>query len=315
MDMTTIAAGATATRPATRPNWVNIIGISFYHLVAALAFFPYFFSWTAVIVAVAGTFVFGTIGINVFYHRYLTHKGFQSPKWFEKWMAVMAICSFQDTPAHWVAVHRRHHEFADDEPDPHTPLRSFLWAHVGWILVHSPDMSRYEIYARYAKDVLRDPFLRSLENQRVYLGIIIAHWFVFFGAGAGWTLLAGGTGAEALQFGLGLVVWGVFVRTVFNWHNTWAVNSVSHMWGYRNYETDEHSRNNVVLGLTAMGEGWHNNHHADPRSARHGHRPWEIDVTYWTIRLFGVVGLAWRITEPQISPGGAGNAVTTKPAE
>ncbi|MFC3645073.1 acyl-CoA desaturase [Aquibium oceanicum] len=286
-------------------HWVNIIGIGFYHLVAALAFLPYFFSWTGVILVFVGMQLFGTVGINVFYHRYLTHKGFQCPKWLEYTMAVMAVCSFQDTPAHWVAVHRRHHEFADDEPDPHTPVRSFLWAHVGWILVKSPDMSRYEIYSRYAKDVLRDPFYKLLEKRSVYLGIIVAHWFVFFLGGFGATLLAGGTGAQALQFGLSILVWGVFVRTVFNWHNTWAVNSVSHLWGYRNYETGEHSRNNIVLGLTAMGEGWHNNHHADPRSARHGHRPWEIDGTYLIIRLFALCGLAWKIREPQV-PGMAG---------
>ena len=100
-------------------------------------------------------------------------------------------------------------------------------------------------------------------------------------------LLAGSTAGEAAQFGLSVLVWGVFVRTVLNLHNTWAVNSVTHMWGYRNYETDEHSRNNLVVGYTAMGEGWHNNHHADPRSARHGHRWWELDITYLTIRLFG----------------------------
>jgi len=298
LSVSTSPANDTTPAKSYPLDWVNIIGITFYHLVAGLAFLPYFFSWTGVVLAVLGTFVFGMVGINVFYHRYLTHKGFQCPKWLEYTMAVLGVCCFQDTPARWVAIHRRHHEHADDEPDPHTPVRSFLWAHVGWILVKSPDLSRYEIFSRYAKDVLRDPFYRLLEKQSVYLGIIYVQWVVYFAVGAAIGAISGGV-AGALQFGLSLLVWGVFVRTVFNWHNTWAVNSVTHIWGYRNYETDENSRNNIIVGLLANGEGWHNNHHADPRSARHGHQWWEFDLTYLTIRLFGVLGLAWRITEPQ----------------
>jgi len=293
-------------------DWINVIGIGFYHLAAMLAFSSWFFSWTGVVLMLLGTYVFGTLGINVFYHRFLTHKGFQCPKWLEYTLAILAVCSFQDTPARWVAIHRRHHEHADDEPDPHTPLRSFLWAHVGWILVKSPDLSPYEIFSRYAKDILRDPFYRRLEKRIIYIGVIYASWLVFFGAGFGWTLLAGGSSGEAAQFGLSLLVWGVFVRTVLVWHITWSVNSVTHMWGYRNYETDEESRNNIVVGLLSMGEGWHNNHHADPRSARHGHLWWELDVSYLTIRLFGLLGLARRITEPNGQVKGA--RITTRAA-
>jgi fatty-acid desaturase len=289
---------------ARRINWVNVVGITAYHLIALLAVFPYFFSWTGVVLFVLGIFLFGMVGINIFYHRFLTHKGFQCPKWLEHAMAVFAVCSFQETPAQWVAIHRRHHEHADDEPDPHTPIRSFLWAHVGWILVKSPELSRYETFARYAKDVLRDPFYRMLEKQWAYLGIIYAQWVVFFAGGFVVTWLGGSTPAEALQFGLSLLVWGVFVRTVYIWHSTWAINSVTHLWGYRNYETDEHSRNNVICGILVNGEGWHNNHHADPRSARHGHMWWELDLSYWTIRLLGRLGLAWRITEPQVQKSG-----------
>jgi fatty-acid desaturase len=301
--MTDIAStariGAATTRhEAFALDWVNIIGIGFYHLVAALAFFPWFFSWTGVIVALLGTYFFCTVGINVFYHRFLTHKGFTCPKWLEYTMAVLAVCSFQDTPARWVAIHRRHHEHADDEPDPHTPVRSFLWAHVGWLLVKNPEYARDGVFARYAKDVLRDPLYRKLENGLYYFGIIYVQFVLFFAGGFAASSLAGGTAGEAAQFGLSLLVWGVFVRTVLNLHNTWAVNSVTHMWGYRNYETDEESRNNLIVGYTSMGEGWHNNHHADPRSARHGHRWWELDITYLTIRLLGLVGLADKIIEP-----------------
>jgi len=108
----------------------------------------------------------------------------------------------------------------------------------------------------------------------------------------------GGHSAEAIQFGASLLVWGVFVRTVAVWHITWSVNSVTHLWGYRNFDTDEDSRNNVFVGLISNGEGWHNNHHAHPRSARHGHRWWELDVTWLTIRMMMFLGLAKKVIVP-----------------
>ena len=126
-------------------------------------------------------------------------------------------------------------------------------------------------------------------------------WILFFAAGFIAELLLGGSTLEALQFGLSLLVWGVFLRTVLVWHNTWSVNSVTHMWGYRNYETDELSRNNLLVGYLSAGEGWHNNHHADPRSARHGHMWWEIDLTWLTIRLLAALGLARRVVTPSAS--------------
>lgn len=280
-------------------NWTNAIGIGFYHVIALLCFLPYFFSWSGVLFGVVTMLVFNTLGINILYHRFLTHKGFRCHKWAEYFMAVLAVCCFQDTPARWVAVHRRHHEHSDDDYDPHSPIRSFLWAHVGWIIMDSSDLSRYEIYGRYAKDILRDPFYRRLEKQQNYLGIIFGHWLVFFILGAVYGLLTIGTAAAATQLGFASLLWGVFFRTIIGWHITWAVNSVTHIWGYRNYETDENSRNNVIVGILASGEGWHNNHHADPRSARHGHKWWELDMTYLTIRAMGLLGIAWQIAEPR----------------
>jgi sn-1 stearoyl-lipid 9-desaturase len=123
-------------------------------------------------------------------------------------------------------------------------------------------------------------------------------WAVFFLGGAIAGLLLGGTIMQAIQFGLSLLVWGVFVRTVVHWHATWAVNSVTHLWGYRNYDTPDNSRNSFILGVLANGEGWHNNHHADPRSARHGHKFWEVDVSWLTIRLLMWLGLATNVALP-----------------
>lgn len=281
-------------------DWVNVIGISFFHIMAMLALFPVFFSWSGLILAIAGNFVFGTLGINVFYHRFLTHKGFQCPKWLEHSLAILAVCCFQDSPAQWVAVHRRHHEYSDTELDPHSPIRGFFWAHIGWVLFKSADVTRLELYSRYARDVVREPFYRRLENPLFYLGIVVMQCALFFGAGFVIELLYGGNMLAALRHGSSFLIWGVFVRTVFVWHATWSVNSVTHIWGYRNYDTNENSRNNILIGFLTNGEGWHNNHHADPRSSRYGHRRFELDLTYLTIRLLGLLGLAWKIRETQL---------------
>ena len=162
----------------------------------------------------------------------------------------------------------------------------------------SADMERMQIYARYAKDIVRDPFYRRLDNAVIYVGIILATWVMFFGAGFASALASGNSVAEALQFGLSLLVWGVFLRTVVVWHITWSVNSITNMWGYQSYDTGEESRNNVLIGFLSNGEGWHNNHHADPRSARHGHKWWEFDLTYLSLRGLALLGLAHKIAEP-----------------
>lgn len=278
--------------------WPYAIAVGSYHLLALLALLPWFFSWTGVVLAVLGLWVFGSLGINLCFHRLLTHRGLVCPKWLEYSFAVLGVCCMQDTPARWVAVHRRHHEHADRRDDPHSPLAGFFWSHVGWMLVENRDLSRLGIYDRYAKDILRDRFYRRLERTLLYPGIVVGSWAVFFVGGFVAELLMGGTIASALQFGGSLLVWGVFVRIVAVWHITWSVNSLSHIGGYQNYQTGEASRNNWLVALLTNGEGWHNNHHADPRSARHGHRGWEIDVVFGVVRVLRAVGLAWDVCEP-----------------
>ncbi|MEO6781294.1 MAG: acyl-CoA desaturase [Bradyrhizobium sp.] len=282
-----------------RIDWLNSLTITSYHALALLALMPIFFNWTAVIVAIVAARLSGLLGINIGYHRLLTHRGFKCPKWLEHSLVIVAVCCAEDTPARWVAVHRRHHEKADYQPDPHSPLGGFLWSHVGWLLVKNPDLSRFGIYDRYAKDILKDPFYVGLERNYQQPTIILIQLNIFFFVGLAAAAGQGASCLEAVPFALSIVIWGVFVRTVFVWHQTWAVNSLTHMWGYRNYVTDEDSRNNLFIGYLAHGEGWHNNHHADQRSARHGHRWWEFDTTYLTIRLLGKLGLAWDIVQPR----------------
>jgi stearoyl-CoA desaturase (delta-9 desaturase) len=312
-----VEAPATTTErldvPATvetgKIDWPYAGSFAFYHALALLAAVPWLFSWSGVAACLLGTYVFGTLGINLCFHRLLTHRSLVCPKWLEHFFAVLGVCCLQDTPARWVAVHRKHHQHSDEPPDPHSPLVTFFWGHMGWLLVPNSELSRMDLYERYAKDILRDRFYLNLERRLLWVWVNVAQWAVFFLLGfvPGWAL--SGDPSEGLRLGLSLLVWGVFLRTVVVWHITWSVNSVTHLWGYRNYDTDENSRNNVLIGLLSNGEGWHNNHHAQPRAAAHGHKWWEFDVTYQTIRFLQLVGLAHGVVP--VKPTMPGRVVTT----
>jgi stearoyl-CoA desaturase (delta-9 desaturase) len=291
-------------RPATtvepvQIRWRYAIGIPLVHLLACLAAIPWFFSWTGVACAIVGLYIFGTLGINLGYHRLLTHQGLVAPKWLEHSLALLGVCTLQDTPACWIAMHRIHHQHSDEQPDPHSPLVSFLWGHCGWLIFHNRDFLNVNYYQRFTRDILRDPFYMKLERHNNWLWIYIASVLAFFlfGLAIGWS--TGGSAMAGLQFGLSLVVWGVFVRTMLTWHITWSINSVTHVWGYQNYETGDSSRNNILVGLWSNGEGWHNNHHADQRAAAHGHKWWELDVTWLTIRLLESLGLVTQVVRPE----------------
>lgn len=279
----------------------TLIGFILCHVVAAFALLPWFFSWTGVALLFIGMFVFGILGVNIGFHRLLTHRGFSCPLWLEHMFAVLGTCSLQFSPAYWVAVHRRHHHHSDDEMDPHSPLRSFFWAHFGWLLVRPADMKPAVMIDRYSRDLIRDPLYVALERRKTWIYLTIATWVSFFIAGYVGALAAGESQFEAFQFGASLYVWGGPLRIVLVWHSTWSVNSVTHVWGYRNYATNDDSRNNPLIGLISAGEGWHNNHHADPTSARHGHKWWEFDLTWEIIRLLMWLGLATKVALP--SPG------------
>jgi fatty-acid desaturase len=290
-------------RPQTvnrrKVRWAYAIGVLGMHGLALLALLPSLFYWTSVAAALCGIYVFGTLGINLCYHRLLTHRGYQCPKWLEHGLALIGVCSLQDTPARWVATHRMHHQYSDQQPDPHSPLVNFFWGHMEWLLVENRDLASLSLLERYSKDLVSDRFYRRLERGLNWLWVNLMHWGIFFLVGFLGGTLSTGRLAEGLRFGTSLVVWGVFVRTVIVWHITWSVNSVTHLWGYRTYDTAEGSRNNIFIGILSNGEGWHNNHHAEPRAASPGHMWWEFDVTYLTLRFLKLVGLAWDIVLPE----------------
>jgi fatty-acid desaturase len=271
--------------------WRNAIPIASLHALALLACVPWFFSWTGVALLVVGTVVFGS-GINVGYHRLLAHGSFKCPAWVERTFVFLGLCCLEDAPATWVATHRLHHKDSDERPDPHTPQASFWWSHVGWLLRTNRDVSSLNVYDRYARDLLKQPFYRWLQRGQVVIWIYLAHAAAFFATGFLTSAVAGESAADGLQFASSCLVWGVILRTVVVWHITWSVNSLSHVFGYQSYHTGEKSRNNWLVALLSNGEGWHNNHHVDPTSASNWHRWWEVDVTYLVIKSLEKVGLA-----------------------
>jgi fatty-acid desaturase len=302
-----LTASAVCERePASRSSrrgkilWAYLIPIALVHLLALLAFVPWLFSWSGLVALVLGVHVFGNLGINLGYHRLLTHRSFCVPRWFEYMLTVFALCCMQDTPARWVATHRLHHNHSDEEGDPHSPLHDFVWAHIGWLFRKCPAVHDIAVYQKFARDLLADPFYMTLEKRPILAGVIyLVHAVLFFLGGLLAGLLSGNTLAAAVQFGLSLLVWGVILRTVAVWHITWSVNSLTHRFGYRNYATGENSRNNWFVALFSAGEGWHNNHHADPASASVQRHWWEVDITYYTIRLLEWLGIATRVVAPR----------------
>jgi stearoyl-CoA desaturase (delta-9 desaturase) len=296
------ALSARLPLPATvrldRVVWLYAIPIVAIHLAALTALVPWFFTWTGLALAILGVPFYG-LGITLGYHRLLAHRSLVVPRWLEHGLALFAQCSLQDTPAKWVTVHRMHHAFSDERPDPHSPLVTFFWSHFYWLFYQNTATRTITSMQKYAHDILEDPFYMRLEKTYLGPSIYGVHllMYLFAGTAIGW--MSTGTALGALQFGLSLFVWGGLVRTVLGWHVTWSVNSLTHLFGYRNYETHESSRNNWFVALVGLGEGWHNNHHHDPAAASVWHRWWEFDLTYCVILLLKRLGLASKIIDPK----------------
>jgi sn-1 stearoyl-lipid 9-desaturase len=267
-------------RPARgRSNLATGLGLLLIHSVALLAFVPALFSWNAVIAAVIIGYVTAGIGVTLGYHRLLTHRSMQMPKPFEYIITFLGALALQGGPVAWVATHRKHHACSDREGDPHGMDRGFWWAHVGWLYLPNPARPTVAEQHRLAADLAADPFYRFLDKFALYWQIALG--ILLFAIG-GWSW----------------VVWGIFVRLVTTYHVTWFVNSASHLSGYRRFRTRDLSTNNWWVALLAWGEGWHNNHHAFPFSARHGLRWFEFDLTWLTVRLLAAVGIVRSIKLP-----------------
>jgi fatty-acid desaturase len=261
-------------------NVLTCLVLIWFHIQAVAAFFT--FTWTNLITAVVLYWIAGGWGISMGYHRLHTHRGFKTYKPLEYFLAICGTLTLEGGPIFWVATHRLHHQYSDETEDPHTPRVSGFWAHMGWILfgdAHHNDTARM---GRYAPDLGQDPFYRWLTSY---------HWVPL--TALGFTLLAIG--------GWGLVNWAIFLRVVVGLHATWLVNSATHLWGRRRFATKDDSRNTWWVALLTFGEGWHNNHHAHPTSARHGLAWYEFDPTWIALKVLRAVGLVWDIRVAKIS--------------
>ncbi len=261
-------------------NTKNIFWIVLIHLLA-LAAIP-FFSWENFLLVVVGVFVLAPLGINVGYHRMLTHKAFTAPRWLRNSLVTLGAVLGAGPPAHWVAMHRVHHRYSDSPTDPHDSNQGFWYSHILHLFVLDAQETGCDHIATYAPDLAKDRYLMFLNRYGIYLAL---------------------AGLAALFFvgGIGYVLWGGFVRTVLMWHVMWFVNSATHKWGYRNYASNDKATNCWWVGILAAGEGWHNNHHAYPTAAAHGHRWWELDISYLFIRAMELIGLVKDVKRPQES--------------
>lgn len=299
--MSTASASPIAS-PLPRPKLVVwfLITIISIHLLALTAFLPYTFVWWGIPILLVGNFIFGSLGINLGYHRMLTHKAATFPKFLERLWVLCGVCSLEGSPLWWVCVHRIHHQHSDEDGDPHSPRESFFWGHMQWIYTADPRQRSLSTFEKYIPDLMTDPFLRWLHRGNKWILVYVLHALLIGAIGFGLGFLIEDTTEAAVQLGTQIFVWAVLVRTVYVWHITWFVNSAAHRWGYRNYETNDRSRNNTMVALLTNGEGWHNNHHATPRACSQGHRWWEVDLTYTFVRALQVVGLAWDVVPVKV---------------
>jgi len=271
-------------------NWLTVVTIAIFHVGALAAFF--FFTWQRLAVMAVLHVLAINVGIGMCYHRLLTHRGYQTPKWIEYVMSVFATMSLEGGPIFWVSTHRVHHQLSDQEGDPHTPREGGWWAHTGWIFFGEALHAQTDLLAsRYSPDLGRDRFHVWLSRY---------HWLPITISGI--LLFAGGWYWGGWVNGVGMVLWGVLLRVTLGLHATWLVNSATHLWGSRRFETRDDSRNSWWVALLTGGEGWHNNHHAHPVSARHGLKWYELDPNFWGIWLLSKIGLAKKIRVAKYDP-------------
>jgi stearoyl-CoA desaturase (delta-9 desaturase) len=252
-------------------QWHTIIAVSLFHVGAIAALFT--FSWQNLAAFLILWWVAGSLGIGLGYHRLLTHRGFKTPRWLEYFMTFCGTIALQSGAISWVTTHRLHHAFTETDKDPHSPLKGLYWAHIGWIFQGTAQVQSEATMNRYSPDLMKDKVHRFMNDYYWVSTVAVAVALLAIG---GWSM----------------VLWGTFLRTVWGWHATWLVNSATHTWGSRRFESRDTSTNNGLIAAITWGEGWHNNHHAFPRSARHGLTWKEIDINWIQIRMLEKLGLA-----------------------
>jgi len=252
-----------------------------FHVGAIAALFM--FSWKALAFAAVLWWITGSLGIGMGYHRLLTHRGYKTYKPVEYFLTICSTLTLPGGPMFWVATHRMHHQNTDVEGDPHSPRDGGFWAHMGWI------MTGRQLHNHSAALL---PYIPDLRKDKFHVWISKWHWLPISVLGI--IIFAVG--------GIQYLMWGIFLRTVVGLHATWLVNSATHMWGSQRFLTGDTSKNSFWVAMLTFGEGWHNNHHAHPQSAKHGIAWYEFDMNWMGISALRMLGLAWDIKLPKLKP-------------
>jgi stearoyl-CoA desaturase (delta-9 desaturase) len=263
-------------------DWPRVIPFVLIHL-ACFAVFWVGFSWFALCFAFA-LYAVRMFAVTGFYHRYFSHKAFHTSRFFQFILAVFGASAVQRGPLWWASHHRHHHVNSDEIEDAHSPVQhGFLWSHLGWFLSNKNFATQTERVKELAKFVE----LRLLDRFDVIVPILLGLSIYLLGV---WL---DDYYPNLNTNGMQLLVWGFAISTVFLYHATFTVNSLAHVWGKRRYATTDHSRNNLLIALITLGEGWHNNHHHYPGSARQGFYWWEVDLTFYGLKFLAALGLIW----------------------
>ncbi len=250
-------------------DWVSSVPFILIHLLSLgiLFFEP---TWELFALCVALYFL-RMFGITAGFHRYFSHRSFKTSRVFQFILAWLGMMSIQKGVLWWASNHRHHHQHSDQEEDIHSPVqRSFLWSHMSWFLCNRYDQTQWHLI----KDFAKYPELVWLNRFHIVPSVFLGAALVYFGSWAAF-------------------FWGFCLSTTLLWHGTYTINSLAHVFGKKRYQTDDESRNNFYLALITMGEGWHNNHHAYPSSAKQGFFWWEIDLTYYILYVLSAFGIVW----------------------
>jgi fatty-acid desaturase len=286
-------------------DWVVTLFLITVHVGALFAFVPTLFSWSGLAICLALHWATCSIGICLGYHRYLSHKSMKLRAPAEFVALACGCISGEGSPLTWAATHRLHHHKSDHEGDPHSPVKdSSFWSHFLWLFPKRTTESTRILFRRYIPELVSQPMLQFFEKT-----------FALWLWGSGLALLGAGWAIGGWTLGVSWLVWGMCVRMVAAYHSTWFVNSATHLWGYRNYDTRDESRNLWWVAVLAYGEGWHNNHHAHPAVAPAGHKWWEFDVTWWSIKALRAVGLAYDVKDRVPEGRGAADVPPDSPVE